>query len=888
MSTVWLAARLARRELRSGFAGFRIFFACLTLGVAAIAGIGSLAAGMLTGLASQGRELLGGDVSTELVHRAATTGEHAFLSRYGRVSEVTSMRAMAYALKNGREDERQLIELKAVDGAYPLYGTAALSPYFPLRIALKCNSPTGSSPAKRGRGTAEGGGGGEVVPPPSPLRGTPPAPQGENQSPHAICGAAAERTLLDRLHLSVGGTMRIGGQNFRVAAVLQNEPDRVSDGFSLGPHVLISAQALRRTGLVVPGSLIEYRYRVAMLPGISIARFKADAKQAFPEAGWQIRDRNDAAPGLRRFVEQITMFLTLVGLTALAVGGVGAGQAVSAFVGRKRAEIATLKSLGADGWFIFLTFFLQVMAIAVLAVICGLLVGLMLPLLLAGVYSSGIPIHAVYRIYPEPLVLAAAFGLLSAIMFSVPPLARAREIAPALLFRDIVARVRHRARLPYLAGAGTAGLAVIALAVCISPSPIFATWFIAGAAGALAVLRLLALMLRFALRKLPRPRRTGLRMALANLARPGSATADVIVALGLGLTLLATVSLLDRTISAQVKDALPGKAPTFYFVDIQPAQAAAFDHTIARFRSAEDYRRTPMIRGRITALNGVPAAQARVEASARWALNGDRGITYAATPPKGTEITQGKWWDANYRGPATLISFDSDLALGMHLKLGDRIALNVLGRDIEGRIANLRNVDFSNGRQNFVLILSPGLMDKAPHSFLATVRVAPREEEPMYRAVTDRFPTVSTVQVKDAIAQVNGILQSVGDSVRAASLVTILAGLLVLAGAIAAGQRARLYDSTVLKVLGATRARIAAIYALEYGLLGILTGALALAAGTFAAWLVARRVLDVPFVFDVRAALLTVLGGAAATLLFGLAAARSALSTRPAEQLRNP
>lgn len=679
--------------------------------------------------------------------------------------------------------------------------------------------------------------------------------------------------------------MRIGSQNFRIAAALQSEPDRISSGFSLGPHVLISAQALRRTGLAVTGSLIEYRYRVAMPPGSSIAAFKAAAKQSFPDAGWEIRDRNDAAPGLRRFVEQITMFLTLVGLTALAVGGVGAGQAVSAFLDRKRGEIATLKSLGAEGNLIFLTFFWQVMAIAVAAVLCGLLLGAALPFVLEATYGAEISAPARFGIYAGPLILAAAFGLLSAMVFSVPPLARAREIAPASLFRDIVAPAKRRARLPYLALTVFAGLIVGVLALWISPSPVFAAWFLAGAAGALLVLRLVAGCLRFGLRKLPRPRRADLRLAVSNLTRPGAATAGVIVALGLGLTLLAAVTLLDRTISAQVKDALPGTAPTFYFVDIQPDEGAAFDRTIARFHSAQDYRRAAMIRGRITALNGVPAAQANVESGARWALNGDRGITYAATPPKGTAITEGKWWSSDYRGPP-LISFDAGLAQGMHLKLGGTLTLNVLGREIEGRIVNFRDVNFSNGRQNFVLIVSPGVIDKAPHSFLATVRVAPHDEEPMYRAITDRFPNVSTVRVKDAIAQVNGLLQALGAGVRAASLVTILAGLLVLAGAIAANQRARLYDSTVLKVLGATRARIAGIYALEYGLLGAITGALALAAGTLAAWLIARRVFDVPFVFDIGAALLTVLGGAAATLLFGLAAAWTALSTRPAQQLR--
>jgi putative ABC transport system permease protein len=294
-----------------------------------------------------------------------------------------------------------------------------------------------------------------------------------------------------------------------------------------------------------------------------------------------------------------------------------------------------------------------------------------------------------------------------------------------------------------------------------------------------------------------------------------------------------------------------------------------------------------MIRGRIVALNGTPARKAKIENDAKWAVNGDRGITYAATPPPGTDIAQGKWWPTNYSGP-TLISFDADLALGMHLKIGDTITLNVLGRELTGRIANLRNVNFASGRQNFVLILSPGIIDKAPHSFLATVRVDPRDEEAVYRAVTDRFPNVSAVRVKDAIAQVNTLLQQLSLGLRAASLLTIFAGLLVLAGAIASSQRARLYDSTVLKVLGMTRARIAAIYALEYGLLGIVTGTLALGAGTFAASIITRQVFGVPFVFDPQAALLTVIGGGAATLAMGLIGSWVALAAKPSTQLRNP
>jgi len=651
--------------------------------------------------------------------------------------------------------------------------------------------------------------------------------------------------------------------------------------------LLMSNEALHRTGLIVLGSLIDYNYRIVLPPAADPKQFKTQATAAFPDAGWDIRDRSDAAPGIRRFVEQVTMFLTLVGLTALAVGGVGAAQAVSAFLDRKREEIATFKSLGADGPLIFLIFFFQVMAIASVAVAVGLILGAALPFGIQYLYGSDIPAPAHFALYARPLLFAAAFGLLSAIACAVPPLSRARLIPPASLFRDLVAPASARGALPYLLGAALAGIAIIALALLLAPEPIFAAEFLAGIAIGLVALRLIAEGLRWALRRLPRPRNPALRLAFANLTRPGSATTGVVTALGLGLTLLATVSLLDNTIAAQVKGRLPALAPSFFFVDIQPGEAAAFDAAIHKYRSAQDFRRTPMIRGRIVSLKGVPAKDAKVAPGAKWAVSGDRGITYADTPPEGTIITAGQWWPAAYSGPMQ-ISFDEELAQGMGLKLGDKMVLNVLGREIEGTITSFRKVDFTTGQQNFIIVVSPEPIIHAPHSFLATVRVDPKDEEPLYRAVTDAFPNISTVRVKDAIAQVDILFQQLSDGVRAASLLTILSGLLVLAGAIAAGGRGRLYDATVLKVLGATRARVALVYVLEYGVTGVLTGLLALGTGALAAGIICREVLEVPLTFDLGVALMTVAGGGAATLLFGLIGALSALSARPAAQLRAP
>ncbi|HJT43200.1 MAG TPA: FtsX-like permease family protein [Rhizomicrobium sp.] len=847
MHSVQLALRLARRELRGGFAGFRIFFLCLLLGSAAIAGVQSLSDAFLTGLQDQGQVLLGGDVSVRQVHRPVEGKERAFLDASGTVSQAVSMRAMVYARDN---QFRQLVELKAVDGRWPLFGAPKFTPAQHLRDVLACEDD-------------------------------------------GICGAAAEKSLFDRLHVARGDLVKLGNATFRMMAVLDKEPDRVSTGFELGPRLLISAKGLPATGLVSTESLVNYTYRIALKGPLgtqvqaraAIADFKKTAAEQFPEAGWNIRDRSDAAPGIRRFVEQLTMFLTLVGLVALGVGGVGAGQAIFAFLDKKRADIAILKTLGASGGFVFLIFFLQVMAVALLATLLGTALGAALPFAAVWLYGDTLPVPPSFGFYVVPLLLAIAFGLLSAVAFAVPPLSRARAIPPASLFRDTVVPATPEGQNLYRGISAAAALCVVALTLVVAPSRSFAAEFLLGAIGVLALLRLLAEGLRRAIRAMPQPKSPLLRLAFANLVRPGAATGGVVTALGLGLTLLATVTLLSTTINAQVADALPERAPSFYFVDIQPMDAPDFDRMVAGFSSATDYKRTPMIRGRITHLNGVPSAKARVAPGAKWALNGDRGITYAATPPPGTVITEGKWWASDYSGP-TLISLDQNIAHGTGLKIGDKMSLNVLGRELEGRIASFRKLDFTTGRQNFTLVLSPGAIDKAPHAFLATVRVSDAEENALYMAVTSRFPNISTVRVKDALQQVQRLLASLARGISAASMVTILAGLLVLAGAIVAGSRARLYDATILKVLGATRGRIALVYVIEYGVLGAATGVIALGAGTLAAWAIAFSILDVPFIFDAQAAILTVAGGGAATLIFGLLGALGALRSRPARRLR--
>jgi putative ABC transport system permease protein len=841
VSSLRLSVRFARRELRSGLSGFRVFLGCLTLGVAAIAGVGSLGAAFLTGLHEQGRTLLGGDVSVRRLYDPATEEERAFLERFGGTSQSATLRSMANATG---EATRNVVEVRAVDDRFPMLGAVALEPQMNLKDALACNSE--------------------------------------------ICGTVVEDTLFARLNVGVGDKIHLGDRDFLIRARLLSEPDRISGGFSLGPRMMISSDGLQRSGLVVPGSLITYHYDVAFTEPVAPEYFEATLDSTFQSNVWRVRDYTNAVPAVERFVRQATLFLTLVGLTALVVGGVGAGQAISAFVDRRRNSIATLKALGAEGGQIFQTYLLLVMFVAALGLIAGLIIGAALPFVVEYFAGDAIPAPANYALYPGPLVLATAFGILTAFGFAVLPLARAREINPAGLFRDLVVPSSVRGRWPYRLAAFASLILVALLAISLSRYEEFTIGFLAGAAGILVALKYSGRALQWLIARIPHGRRQTLRIAFGNLTRPGTQTINVIVALGLGLTLLATITLTEASVRAEVADQLPDRAPSFFFVDIQKDQLEEFTAIVTSPASASDFEATPMLRARFSALNGMPVEEARIQPDPPDIPDGDRGLTFMAEPPRNLDVYDGPdWWPADYSGPP-LISLDEDLAEDMRLGVGDTLTVNVLGRDIKAEIFNLRDDEFRNVGIDFSMILSPGDISNAPYTLISTVRLAPEDEDAVFDAVTQRFPNITVVRVKEALSQVGVMLEALATGITAASFVTILAGILVLAGAIAAGHRARMYDAVVMKVLGATRSRLAAIYAVEYGLLGLLAGIASVAAGAVAGWWITEVVLDIQYVFAWRAVILTVVGGALGTLILGLAGGFAALSAKPAARLRNP
>ncbi len=838
-----LPLRFALRELRGGLKGFYVFIACIALGVAAISGVGSVSRALVQGISEQGQTILGGDAAFILIHRELGPDERAFLAERGEVVKTATLRAMT-----AHGERRTLSELKAVEGGYPLFGTVEIE------------------------------GGGDLHALLADSDGLP--------------GLVAEIALLDRLDAGIGDVVAIGGADFAVRGILTGEPDRLAGGFGFGPRAFVSRDGLDATGLVQPGSLIRWRYGIAMDdPSDGALRaLIADAKEAYPDAGWEIRSRANAAPGLTAQIERFTQFLSLVGFTALVVGGVGVANAVRAHLDRRRAVIATLKAVGADGGMVFWTYFLQIMLLALIAVALGLVIGAIVPFIAQSFIARIFPIdESAAGVYPGELLLAAVYGLLLAAVFALWPLGRARETPVNALFRDHVSARSGRPRAVYLVALAVASAALVAVVVGLAYRPLVSAIFLGAAIAVFIVLRLVAWLIMWIARRSPRPRGTALRLAVGNIHRPNAITPTVVLSLGLGLTLFVIIGLLDGNLTRELQRNVPEQAPSFFFLDIPRDRSADFSTLMDQVAPDGAVEKVPMLRGRIAALNGVRADEVVATPDAAWVLRGDRGVTYEAGLPDGSRLVSGSWWPADYDGPP-LVSFDHEIAEGLGLTLGDTVSVNVLGRNIDVTVANTRTVEWESLSINFVMIFSPNTFAGAPHMMLATVTLPDGDdarERDIMRGVARDFPEVATVRVKEALDAVNGVIGQLAMAIRAASSVTLVAGILVLAGALAASHRHRVYDAVVLKTLGATRGRLLTAFALEFGLLGVATAVFALLAGSVAAYLILTYVMNLGFAFLPGVALMAIVAALLVTTGLGLAGTWRILGEKPARHLRD-
>ncbi len=823
MSEAW---RLARRDLRGGLGGLGLLWLCLAIAVAAIASVTSIASSIDSAIASNGRNLIGGDLIVRSAQHDASPRELAALTAQGRASKSVTLRAMAVA-PGGKIG---LAELSSIDAAWPLAGRLDLA-------------PGGTRPTGR-----------EV---------------------------AVGRELAERLDLKRGSAVRVGYARFTVSGIIDKMP--AMSGFAFSPPILVDEAGLAATGLVQPGSLTTTSYRLILPPGRDPQAIGKAFQARFPDGGWSVTDRNDAGQGTRRFVERVAEMLLLVALAALAIGGLGIASAAAAFAASRRTTVATLKLLGAGRASLAAMLGIEVGLIAAAAIVAGLLVGAAAPALVASLAAKSLPIVPDAAPQWRALAEAAAFGVLVTVAAAWGPLAGAVDTRPASLLRGDVGEGSQRRRwvVPVVALTGAAGLAV-----GTAQDPRFAAFGV----GAIAVLALLFAGVGWAIRLVARrTRHRGgpiVRLGIAALDRPGAATVRLSIALGLGLALLVTLAATAQSLLATIDDQVPGRAPALFLIDIPVAERAAFERLAKRAAPGAELRLVPSLRGPVTAVKGMPVADMKDVPEGAWILKGDRGLTFADRLPPGNRVTAGTWWPADYRGPP-LISIDQDAAKALGLKVGDTMTIAVLGRPIEARIASLREIDWRSMGFNFAIIFSPGVLEEAPYSLMATVAPVPGHGTVgIERALASELPMVSVIRVGDIVAQVRALLIALAAAVRIATGVALLLGVIVLAGAVVATKASRARDLVLLKLVGATRAQVLASQGIEFAVLALVVTTSALATGLGAAWLLLAKSLGIDFQPGWWSLIGLAFGAIAVTIGAALLAALPPLNARPVTALR--
>ncbi len=832
------SAQMAIRELRSGISGFRIFLICLVLGVGTITAVGTVKSGIEYAIGEKGSELLGGDAEAEFTYRLANTEELDWLkSISANMSEILEFRSMANVIRDGQK-ETALTQIKAIDDKYPLIGDVQLSSGRALRDILR-------------------------------------------QPKSAIM----ESDLVSRLGISIGDSFSLGLTEFILRDIIITSPDDAGANFGLGPRTILKTEDLKTSGLIAPGTLFSAKYRLMIAPSENFDTLKTLAKTKFENSGMRWRDSRNGAPGISEFVTRLSAFFIMVGLAGLIVGGVGIGSAVKSYLNRKIATIAVLRSLGATNFQIFMTYFIQLSILSLLGIALGLGLGASAPHILAPFLSVIIPIPIGIVFSLKPIYEAAIYGAIIATLFTLWPLSKCENIQTAALFREMNLLSYRLPRFKYLVW--SLGLLIILLltSALFNQNPKLTSWFALGFSVAVLALFLSARILMAIIKKLARfaNGHPSTRWALASMGGTQEGTSNSLLAIGLGLTVLGIIGQVDGNLRTSINNDLPKVAPSYFVIDIQKSQIEEVRRTLNSYNGVTSFDEAPMLRGIITKINNEQASEV---AGDHWVIRGDRGITYFEELPGRFNLTEGRLWPKNYSGK-TQISFAAEQAEELGIGLGDRITVNIMGKEITGEITSLRNVDFSTAGIGFVIAMNPSALKNAPHSFITTIYANTESENGIFNTLARKFPNITLIKVKGVIERVSDLLGSIATASSYGALTTLITGFLVLLGSAASGQSARSYDAAILKTLGATQKELIISYIIRFSFIGATAGCVAIFFAICGAWGITTYVLELSFQIIWPTVFLVITGGLVANLLAGLYFAIKSLKVSPAKFLRS-
>lgn len=835
--------RIGVLDLRGDSRRFIILLACLALGVGAIAAVSSVGAALQAAVQRDARVILGGDIEVRERGSDISPDQRAAVEALGRTTRVVDINARASA-----NDNSTLLSLRAVSDNYPLLGTVTVAP--------ETVQPLGELLAIR----------------------------------NGLPGAVVDQGVLERLGVAIGDTVRISDDDFEVRGTLIALPDQAAQGFQLGLPAVVLDSALASAGLQQQGVLSRFSYKVVLGDRDAEAAVEY-LEAAFPDAGWDLRRPEDAAANLKRFFDLFTRFLILVGLSSLLVGGVGVSNAISAYVTERRSSIATLRSLGATSARVMVHFLTQVLVLSLVGVVLGLMLGAVTSLIALPVLSGMLGIELAPSLDARSLLTAAGFGLLIGFAFALLPLRGAQKLKPASLFRasdGSETRVGWRDLAGWRTAVPLLGalIAIAGLASFTTGSSWLVLWYAVGCTVAFGLLRLAAWVLQVLLRLLPPLSNTTLRQAFKAIHRPGSVAPVVVLSLGLGLGLLVMITLLDQNLRSQIDGAVAEDAPAFVLLDMPKDQVSLVETFAAADPGIETLATIPMLRGTIERVKGAAAADiGTMPDDIADMFEGDTALSWARALPDGSKVVDGEWWPEDYSGPP-LVSLSTELRAPLGLAVGDTMSIIVAGRPIEVTVANFREIDWREGGLSFRLLFSPGVIENAPQTFMGSIDVTDGAAAGVESRLSKAFPTLSFLPVGDALERIEAILLSLANAVALVGSLAVISGVLVLAGAIAVGRKQREADAVVMKILGATRRKVVVAFVVEYGVLGLLAALMGAGLGAAATWAILTFVMEIPFAPNLLTIALVIVGAVATTIVTGVVTTWSAMSVRPARQLR--
>lgn len=838
--------RVAVTDLRGDMRRFIVLIACLALGTSVIAAVGSVGTSLKNAVDNDTTTLMGGDLEASRPDRAATPEELDYLKSLGKVSFIVDSASRGVA-----GEESTLVDLLAVDDAYPLLGDV-VSPQLPFG-----NKPIELLDQRDG-----------------------------------VWGTLVDPIIFDRLGIGIGGRFDVGKTEFEVRGTITSLPDNAVRGFQLGVTAMISTDAyVTMTDLraPLPGLLTHYRYKI-VLPVHDFTIAKQQIEEHFADNVWKVRSPREVAGELIRFYDMFTRFLLIVGLSSLLVGGVGVSSGVMSYIGERQHGIAVFRSLGATSARILVHFLTQIGILTGIGVLIGVGAGAIASLVLLPIVGNMVAVSLPPAVEWMPLATAAAFGMIAGFAYSFLPLMQAQRVSPALLFRSLGSvppRVDFSTftRLSILIPIVLSALALFGLAVVITGDLMLVGYYTLGVVGTFVVLRLAASALLWLFRRLPPPRHAVLRHALRNIPAPGSSAPVVIVSLGLGLALLLIIALLDVNLHNQLTGQIVKDAPTFVVTDLFSDEIADLEDLKASDPAMTEFRSSPMLRGAITAIAGRnPQSYQQLGEEASFMLARDIPMTFVADLPANSTVTDGEWWPSDYQGPP-LVSLRESMKTQLGLKVGDTMEFKIFGDDFSARIANFRDFDFQNGI-NFMVTFSPGVLENYPATYLGTIKAADGQEKNLERTLTRTFPDVSFLPIGDALKQAAILFDKLSMAVSTVGGLAVINGLLVLAGTMASGRKRREADATIEKVLGATRSDVLQVFVLEYALLGAFSAVVAAVIGIAAAWFISVKALEVDFYAEPMLLLQVIAGAIVLTIAAGALTTWQSLSTPPARHLR--